>query len=423
LLAFNRVLKTLSLGVFVSVWSLASGGEEAPANCHTALGQMVMVSIPPEPSPLVGGITLFTPAIEKAKTPQDILEVTRKLQSGRKTPLFIAVDQEGGKVERLNSVRGFTELPRPALVGSKGDPNLAYEFGRISARELGAVGINVNFGTIADVNTNAQNPVIGKLGRSYSADASTVAKFACANLIAYKGTGVIPVLKHFPGHGDTAQDSHLDFATVNKTKQQLDATELLPFRQILQSCLREHGVSDDEVGVMTAHLLLPKALGHAVPSSLSREVVTNWLQKEIGFKGLVFSDSLAMEGVAKFQPNRVKLAIQAIKGGNDVLTFAFQRQLFATTEEEEKLIADICEEARTDVELLRRIHESADRIARVKSGPNFIRADHIPDLPSVEDWNRHRAILTKAGFPPRPPTFGVLYPPGATTLPSSPVVQ
>lgn len=373
----------------------------ADPDCEKMFGQMIMVSMPPEPSAKVGGVTIMRPDLVEIESMEGVLELTQKLQAGRKTPLLIAIDQEGGLVARINAVKGFSKIPSPAAIGATNDPKLAYEFGRITSEELAAVGINVNFGSVADVNTNPNNPVIGKLKRSYSDDPHVVSQFVCENVRSHQEAGVLPVLKHFPGHGDTKTDSHSDFAVVEKTKAEMQQTELVPYNDILnRKCLNTVD-STKNMAIMMGHLILPNALKDKeknVPSSLSQEVVSGWLRKDLGFKGLIFTDDLSMSGVTKYQSNRNLLAIQAIMAGNDVLTFATLRQIFSSTKEEDDLIQDVCKVARTSPDLMSRIKESSERIAIVKSSQKFIQADHIPKISSIELKANHRITLEKLGF-------------------------
>lgn len=390
------------VAVITAAHSAYSTSATAEPDCKAKVGQMLMVSIPPPPSKLVGGVTLFNPNLKQVQSPADVLEITKRLQQGRNPPLLIAVDQEGGLVARLNAKRGFTPIPKPADVGATKNTNAAFNFGKITAEELGAVGVNVNFGTVVDVNSNPNNPVIGKLGRSYSADPAEVAQMACSNIEGYAGSGVIPVIKHFPGHGDTKTDSHLDFAVVDKTKEEMEATELVPYKDILQRC-----PAGRDIAIMTGHLMLPKALNKedgALPSSLSKKVVTGWLRDELNFKGVIFSDGLSMAGVKKFFPDKKELAIHTILAGNDVLTFVDNEPVFNSTEEEDQLINGICDAARADKNLMNRINESSQRIQTMKSSKGLVMADKIPDAPSGEDFARHRDILKRLGFEPLPPS-------------------
>ena len=218
-------------------------------------------------------------------------------------PLFIAADQEGGLVARLTE--GFTVFPGNKALGRTGHPELAEQSAFAIGQELQAVGVNLNFAPVVDVNSNPRNPVIGI--RSFSDDPERVVAFGRQALDGYHRAGIITSLKHFPGHGDVEVDSHADLPVVAKSVEELEKVELRPFRELAHTTEM----------IMTAHLLVP-ALDPEACSTLSKKTV-DFLRQKIGFKGVIVSDSLVMEGVLKKCGSVDEAALQALNAGCDLL--------------------------------------------------------------------------------------------------------
>lgn len=355
------------------------------ADCIKSASQMFMVRVAQDPAPDVGGVILFGSNFARMKEPNEVIQLVNRLQRGRRIPLFIAIDQEGGAVQRLNGAKGFTDLPSPEDVGKADDKNLAYDIGRLTAEELSAVGINWNFGTVLDVNSNPDNPVIGRHGRSLGSQPEQVAEIGLALVMGHIDLRVIPTVKHFPGHGDTVTDSHKGLAAVNKSWQELERTELVPFRSVLK-----RAPVSPAPAVMIGHLSLPKILGrNGPPASLSKDIVTDFLRKDIGHDGLIVTDDLIMGAIGKFyQPyDAVKRAILA---GNDVLI------LGAMSAADQKSLAErICRDARGDRELSDRIAESSARILRSKRDFGILDFRPLPPLSGELSTARGREIVRR----------------------------
>ncbi|MGO8948147.1 MAG: beta-N-acetylhexosaminidase [Ktedonobacterales bacterium] len=255
----------------------------------------------------VGGIILFSRNIGDA--PQ-VFELTSQLQAlaketGHAYPLLIATDQENGMVQRLGSA--VTPLPGNMALGAIGDAQVVAEVSELTGRELKQLGINMNLAPVVDVNNNAANPVIGV--RSFGEDASTVAHLSAAAVRGYHAAGTIPSLKHFPGHGDTATDSHLGLPVLPATLEQLRALEFLPFKS---------GIREGADTVMVAHVALPRATGTSLPATLSPAIVRGLLRQELGYDGVVVSDCLEMDAVAK-TVGTARGAVMALQAGIDLV--------------------------------------------------------------------------------------------------------
>lgn len=231
----------------------------------------------------VGGIVQFAADLY---SPEQITAYNALLQRAAEIPLFLGIDEEGGTVARLANHSAF-DLPQyqsAGAVGASGNPQDALKMGQTIGAYLGEYGFNMDFAPVADVNTNPNNPVIGN--RSFSSDCNVAGQMAKAMAEGLEEQGIVPVFKHFPGHGDTAQDSHEEVAYSNKTLEELQACEFIPF-----SGLRENQC------VMVGHIALPEVTGDMTPATLSSEIVTGLLREKLGFRGLILTDSMVMEAI------------------------------------------------------------------------------------------------------------------------------
>lgn len=216
---------------------------------------------------------------------------------------FIAVDQEGGRVARVPAPVG--QLPPMRVLGDRGDEAEVERAGATLGAQLLAVGFNLDFAPVLDVDSNPQNPVIGD--RSFSRDPHRVAALGAAFARGLESAGVMSCGKHFPGHGDTDEDSHLELPIVRHSRERLDRIELVPFR--------DAGAAVSSI--MTAHVVF-EALDPGTPATLSPKIVTGLLRGELGYRGLVFSDDLEMKALAAHHTPE-ESAVRAIRAGCDVL--------------------------------------------------------------------------------------------------------
>src|SRR5262249_7169065 len=193
--------------------------------------------------------------------------------------------------------------------GATGNPDLAYQAGRITAEEARALGVQVNFYPVVDVNNNARNPIINI--RSFGGDPELVSRMARAYIRGAQSAGVMATAKHFPGHGDTSTDSHLELPTINVDRTRLNAIELPPFQAAI-----DEGVG----GVMSAHIALPRVDTDNVPATLSGKILTGILRQDLKFLGVVFTDAMNMRGIAAHYPDG-EAAVRALKAGADVILY------------------------------------------------------------------------------------------------------
>lgn len=232
---------------------------------------------------------------------------TNYYQSLAKVPLIISMDAEWGPGMRLDSTFSY---PRQMMLGATSDSLLVYEMGSDIARQLKRLGVHINFAPVVDINSNPQNPVINT--RSFGEDKERVVKFGLAYMAGLQNNGIIACAKHFPGHGDTYEDSHLALPTVSHSIERLDSIEKYPFKQLING-----GINS----IMVAHLRVPSLEPDSLkPASISANIIKNSLINNLGFKGLIFTDALNMKGIADYY-TPVDINVLALKAGNDVLLF------------------------------------------------------------------------------------------------------
>jgi beta-N-acetylhexosaminidase len=247
----------------------------------------------------IGGIIFFK------GSPASQLNLTNSWQKLAQTPMFVAMDAEWGLSMRLDSTISF---PRQITLGAISNERLIYELGLEMGRQCRRMGVHINFSPVVDVNSNPSNPVINS--RSFGECRYNVSRKGMALMLGMQDAGIIATAKHFPGHGDTDVDSHHALPIINLPLHQLDSIHLFPFRHLIDKELK---------GIMAAHLNVPSLEPiHNLPSSLSTNIITDLLQEEMGFKGLIFTDALNMKGVAdSYKPG--DLEVKALLAGNDIL--------------------------------------------------------------------------------------------------------
>ena len=317
----------------------------------------------------VGGIILFGHNVESCAQAVRLTNGLRAM-NGDHIPLFLAVDEEGGSVSRMPEE--IDPLPAAYTFGAQGDPALCRELGTVLAARCGALGANLDFAPVADVWSNPDNTVIGK--RAFSSDPDTAARMAAETAAGLTDGGVIPVVKHFPGHGDTVVDSHYDLPVVDKTLDELETLELIPFRT---------AVENGAPAVMVAHLLV-RPLDAERPASLSPAVVTGLLREELGFDGVVFTDDLTM-GAVTGRYGMGEAAVLAVEAGCDVLLVCHGQD--ELRQAYEALLAAV-DTGRVTAE---RLDESVYRILKLKSDCALTNAPAAE--PDTESVNRQTAEL------------------------------
>ncbi|MQX45720.1 glycoside hydrolase family 3 N-terminal domain-containing protein [Sinorhizobium medicae] len=298
----------------------------------------------------ITGVLYLGRNIRSLKAVKDLNE---RLQSASLAPLLVAVDQEGGRIERLTKAVGFRESPSAASVAHTMEPDAAEaEYGKMAAG-LASWGFNLNLGPVVDLNTNPENPIIGGLGRSYSSDEQKVSAYARAFVEGHRRNGMLTSLKHFPGHGSSAGDTHKGIVDVT---QSWSEPELSPYRDLI--------ASGDAQMIMSSHVInrnIPGAEG--TPASMSPATLVGLLRKKLKFKGVIISDDLQMGAIINTRSFEDTVR-QAVLAGNDVLVFANDKHPDPTIPDR---ISDLLlKEARTNPTILARIKESYGRVMRLK---------------------------------------------------------
>ena len=288
---------------------------------RTKIGQMIMMGFPEanlSPDLLdflsrykIGNFILFAPNIQDADQMRGLCDdLSERVSRNTGLPPFIALDEEGGIVSRMPG--SATSTPSAMAIGATKRPENARIAYRILGEEMLALGVNVDFAPVLDIN-RPYNPVIGV--RAFGEDRETVAKFGVAAVQGLRDAGVIAVGKHFPGHGDVKVDSHIELPRLQKSMEEFDDVETYPFRKAMEA-----GID----GIMTAHILCSSL--DDVPATMSRKIVTGMLKEKYGFHGLVFSDALEMDAIRAYY-GCVNAAVRAVKAGVHILCVAHGRKV------------------------------------------------------------------------------------------------
>lgn len=324
-------MKKLYFFLVLCLWAaVAAFGQESQMDEEAALdekiGQMLMIGFKgfevKDTSHIVrdiqdyhlGGVILFDydvptgKPIRNVESPEQVQHLISQLKDLAETPLFMAVDQEGGQVARLKESRGFKPNVSAQYLGGLNNPDSTRYYAAATAKQLQNLGFNVNFAPVVDLNINPENPVIGRVERSFGADPNLVVRHASIFLEEFSKQNVLGVLKHFPGHGSAWNDSHAGMADVTETWEK---SELEPYRQLM--------MDNYPFAVMTAHVF-NENLDADWPATLSRKVQTDLLRDELGFDGVLFSDDMQMEAIRSFYGLETSIK-RAINAGVDVIVF------------------------------------------------------------------------------------------------------
>lgn len=320
----------------------------------------------------VGGYHLLGDT-SRLHDPGGVALLINHMQGLARVPLMITADFEGGVGYRYE---GATRLPRGMAIGATGNEELALEAGRVAGEEARAMGVGVNFYPVVDVNNNPRNPIINI--RSFGGEPRLVSRMARAYIKGFQGTGGMATAKHFPGHGDTSTDSHLELPSVDVDRSRLDAVELPPFKAAI-----EEGVA----GVMSAHIALPRLEPEGQPATLSNKLLTGVLRHDLGFQGLIFTDAMNMRGIAAHYAEG-EAAVRALRAGADII-------LYPTAVE--SAFSAIRQAVTSGAIETKRLDDSVRRILRAKArlDVNRGRLPDINNLDKVLGSSEHQQTATR----------------------------
>jgi len=325
----------------------------------------------------LGGVTLFG-RLGNIESPEQVAGLSFDIRSlAAEMPPWVGIDQEGGRVARLRAP--FTEWPPMAVLGRSEDLKLAGRFARALAAELAAVGISLDYAPVLDINTNPKNPVIGD--RALGDRPDTVARLGRVIIEELQRAGIAACGKHFPGHGDTAADSHVELPIVEHPPDRLRAVEFVPFKAAIEA---------NVAFIMTAHVLVT-TIDDERPATLSKKIVTDLLREELGFGGVIVSDDLDMKAISsRYSP--AEAAVQAIAAGCDAVLMCGQGKI-SDIQLQARAIEALIHAVEDDRLPLKRVEDALARNLRAKE--RFLREwqpKPAGQLKSVIGCDAHRAV-------------------------------
>lgn len=320
-----------------------------------AIGQMITAGFEGTKLPIpligaltkgeIGGIILFSRNFESR---EQIMALTRQIHDIQSPyPIWIGVDQEGGKVQRIRENLGSANIPA-AMDIAQTTPDNSYRIASATAQDLKSLGFDINFAPVLDIHTNPDNPIIAT--RAFGTTPQQVIDFALPVMHAHLDNGMIPCGKHFPGHGDTSQDSHTDLPFVMHDRARLESIEFKPFKAAIDAGLPM---------MMTAHIVMA-GLGERFPSTLSPMVVTDILKNELGYKGIVVSDDLEMDAIID-RFSTLKAVQLGIKAGVDLFLVCKSQHLWLP------LCKQLVEAVKDNADMQEKILSSAQKILALKA--------------------------------------------------------
>lgn len=325
----------------------------------------------------IGGVILFKRNIQNSKQLLELNNNIKIINSKNKLPLFISVDEEGGTVTRLPE--GSTKFPSNEVIGKINDKNLSYEIGNVIGTELKAFGFNMDFAPVLDIYSNPENTVIGD--RSFGNNPEIVSTLGIATMKGFQNTMVIPVVKHFPGHGDTKIDSHIGLPIVNFHKERLDKFELIPFK---------NAINEEADVVMAAHIVFPQIDNTNKPATLSKNILTDILRDELNFQGVVITDDFEMGAITNNYEIK-DAAVESIKAGADIILVCH------TAEKQIEILERLKEAVHSGEISIERIDESVRRIIKLKEKYDLNNEPNKKSELDVVGNEKHKEVLKELG--------------------------
>lgn len=357
-------MRNIKYGLLIAAVLTCSSVSAQTDSLDIKIGQMLLIGFPGttvDPNVLrevregkVGSIIIFEKNIPPSNSFVALKKIVWTYQQAAPIPLFISIDQEGGRVNRLKDKYGFPRSITAAAMASAPTLDSVRFYAEATASTLAGLGININFGPVVDLASNPDNPIIAKYGRAFSNNEDTVTLFAKEFIKQHRKYGVLTSLKHFPGHGSSKDDTHLGIADVTNTWEE---RELKPYEALIDS-----GYVD---AIMTSHIVNRKLDKKGHPGTLSSDILTGILRQRLNFNGVVFTDDMQMHAITKHYglEEAIRLALNA---GVDIMTFSnnIQGSDVRTVDKVHSIVKDLVKKG---VVQEARIDESYDRIMRLKS--------------------------------------------------------
>lgn len=298
----------------------------------------------------VGGFILYSYNVESSSQLLTLINSLKSMNSSNRIPLFTSVDEEGGRVSRMPAE--FNKLPTNEAIGRINNADFSYKIGGVISEEIKSFGYNMDFAPVLDINSNPNNPVIGD--RSFGTNAEVVSKLGVATMKGIQSGGIIPVVKHFPGHGDTSVDSHVGLPYVDHDLSRLKSFEFVPF---------DMAIKNGADAVMVAHILLTK-IDPANPASMSKAIITDILRNQLKFNGVVITDDMTMGAIIK-NYEISSAAVKSVNAGSDIILIS------RGYDDEVKVIDALKKAVENNTIPESRIDESVYRILKLKDKYNL----------------------------------------------------
>ena len=362
-----KSIRIIFAGIFLLVASVSHAQSTSVDSLDIKIGQMLLIGFPGPAvdnkvleevrAGKVGSIIIFEKNIPAANSFVALKKIIWTYQHAAPIPLFVSIDQEGGRVNRLKDKYGFPRSITAAAMGKAPSLDSVRFYADATASTLAGLGINMNFGPVVDLASNPNNPIIAKYGRAFSANEDSVSLLATEFVKQHHRHNVLTALKHFPGHGSSKDDTHLGIADVTNT---WEARELTPYKILIDS-----GYAD---AIMTSHIVNRKLDKRGLPGTLSKSVLDSILRKQLRFDGVIFTDDMQMHAITKHYglEEAIKLAIL---GGVDIMTFSnnIQGSDQRTVDKVHSIVKDF---VKRGVITEQRIDESFRRIMKLKQRLN-----------------------------------------------------
>ena len=320
----------------------------------------------------IGGFVFFKKNIKSVEQGLYNLNSLKEINKDNPIPLFLAIDEEGGKVSRLP--KPFLKMPTPKKIGDIDDEKISFEYGQILGNRLKSLGFNMDFAPVVDINSNPKNPVIGS--RAFGSTVDIVVDNSIKVMEGINSENIIPVIKHFPGHGDTKIDSHMDIPVIDKSMEELESLELVPFKRAIEA-----GADS----IMIGHILFPK-LDENNPATLSKNIINGVLREKLSFDGVIISDDMTMGAIME-NYNVEDAVVEFFKAGGDIALVCYERDIQLSLPQ--RIIDEVKNGNISEEEIDRKVY----RILKLKEKYNI--SEEVISETNIEEVNQRTQKFLK----------------------------